>query len=91
LGCKTRCYLLDLGDGILQPPYAGGEEIFSALGGDKITQSERIQRIQGIKSNHGPISLANNWIETVKVVIVMDETNDGEQNLSHTLEAMSTH
>jgi hypothetical protein len=60
--------LLGLGDCTRQPRYAGREEIFSTLRDDEDTHRDRRQRTQGIKSNHAPSSLTNQWIETVKVV-----------------------
>ena len=62
---------LSFGDCILQPGYAGREEIFSTLRGDEDTKIGRFLWLEGIDSNHGPSSLTNKWIETVKVIIVM--------------------
>ena len=64
-------HVLGFRDCTLQPGYAGREEIFSTLRDDESTHRDRPQLIGGIKSNHAPSSLTNNWIETVKVVIVM--------------------
>ena len=66
-------HLLGFGDRMLQPEYAGREEIFSTLRDDENTHRDRLQWVGGIKSNHASsTSLTNKWIETVKVVIVMD-------------------
>ena len=65
-------HFLGFGDCTLQSEYAGGEEIFSTLRDDENTHRDRLQWVGGIKSNHAPSSLTNKWIETVKVIIVMD-------------------
>ena len=68
-------HLLGFGDCTLQPGYAGREEVFSTLRDDENTHRGRLQWGVGIKSNHAPSSLTNQWIETVKVSLLwMDET-----------------
>jgi hypothetical protein len=69
-------HLLGFGDLTLHPGYAGREEIFSTLRDDENADIiKRLQRIFGIKSNRVPNSLTNKWVETVKVVIVMNGTH----------------
>ena len=80
-----------MGDFTLQSRYAGREEIFSTLRGDENTHRERLQWLVGIESNHTPSSLTNKWIETAKVIIVMDGWNIlSSENLSRTLEALAS-
>ena len=80
-----------MGDFTLQSRYAGREEIFSTLRGDENTHRERLQWLVGIESNHAPSSLTNKWIETAKVIIVMDGWNIlSSENLSRTLEALAS-
>ena len=70
--CHEVFHSLGFGDCAFQPEYAGREEIFSTLRGDENTHRERLQWLVGIESNHAPSSLTNKWIETAKVIIVMD-------------------
>ena len=80
-----------MGDFTLQSRYAGREEIFSTLRGDENTHRERLQWLVGIESNHAPSSLTNKWIETAKVIIVMDGWNIlSSEILSRTLEALAS-
>ena len=65
-------HFLGFGDCTFQPGNAGREEIFSTLRDDENTHRDRLQCISGIKSDHAPSSLTNQWIETVKLIDIMD-------------------
>ena len=65
-------HLLGFGDCTLQPGNAGRKEVFSTLRNDENTHIGRPQWIVGIKSDHAPSSLTNQWIESVKEIDVMD-------------------
>ena len=84
---KNATIISSLADVRLQSPDAGGEEIFSTLRNDEILERKYVLIIEGIITRHGPGfgTLTNEWVETIKMAIFMDQINRGVDFLSLTL------
>ena len=82
---KETYYSSGFSDGCFQSIQARNEEIFSTLRNDESVHRGRLQRVEGIKSNHGPWcwGLPNNWVRSVEVFIVI-RNKLGSEFLSHT-------